>query len=372
MEKNRILFFKISLIIYILTTICKSSLIVEELMPYSFFSAIGLVGCLLSMLSIAVDKKQNYILLKLVLFISALYVNYMTENNLIPAILLIIAGSNIKFDLILKWMFLPMLIGLLIPWLLSSIGVLSNIVFTKELPFGVLSYKFAPQGLGFLYFSGFSYLAMGILMIHAYLRPKITFSYCIFLLGLSVGVFLLTVTRLQLLMNVSFVVLLYIGQHVPRNMLHNKFIENLSLLIYPLCLFITLATVFFPLFFSKYQEELNTYSSARYALNILAFERYPITIWGNKIEASNGVTEDYFFIDSGYVYSILGYGLALSAYIIVIYCMMCYKSYLKYKWKLLIWIMLFALANISNNFLFSIINCPFLMLTFSKKYTKNE
>lgn len=134
MEKNRILFFKISLIIYILTTICKSSLIVEELMPYSFFSAIGLVGCLLSMLSIAVDKKQNYILLKLVLFISALYVNYMTENNLIPAILLIIAGSNIKFDLILKWMFLPMLIGLLIPWLLSSIGVLSNIVFTKELP----------------------------------------------------------------------------------------------------------------------------------------------------------------------------------------------------------------------------------------------
>lgn len=361
-----------SLFLLVLTKICRISQIAIELLPFTFFSIFELIASLFAIFSILANKRRNFIVFKFLLVVLSIYVYYKTEEHLFPIILLIVAGENIEFEKILSWMLKPMVIGLTIPWVLSSVNIITNNVFIKELPLGFLSYTFRPQGLGFMYFSGFSYLAMAILMAHAYLKSKISFKYFLLQIGLSVCIFLLTVTRLQLIINILFITLLYAGQYIPPKIQFNKLVRFLSLFAFPLCLSITLAITFSPMF-SDYQNEIKEYSAGRNVLNMLAFERYQISIFGNKIETSDGIKSDYFFIDSGYIYSILGYGILLTLLVISISSVIGYRSFQVRNWKLLIWVMLFAVANISNNFLFSIINCPFLMLAFSSfTTTKNK
>lgn len=368
----RILFFKMSLFLFVLTKICRISQIAIELLPYTFFSIFEFIASLFAIFSILANKRRNFIVFKFLLVVLSIYVYYKTGEHLFPIILLIVAGENIEFEKVLSWMLKPMVIGLTIPWVLSSVNIITNNVFTKELPLGFLSYTFRPQGLGFMYFSGFSYLAMAILMAHAYLKSKISFKYFLLQIGLSVCIFLLTVTRLQLIINFLFIIFLYAGQYIPPKIQFNKLVRFLSLFAFPLCLSITLAITFSPMF-SDYQNEIKEYSAGRNVLNLLAFERYQISIFGNKIETADGIKSDYFFIDSGYVYSILGYGILLTVLVISISSVIGYRSFQVRNWKLLIWVMLFAVANISNNFLFSIINCPFLMLAFSSfTTTKNK
>lgn len=360
-----------SLFLLILTKILRMSQIAIELLPFTFFSILEFIASLFALFSILANKGRTFFLLKFLLVIISVYVYFRTEVHLFPIILLIIAGENIEFRKILSWMLKPMIIGLAIPWFLSSIGLIQNNVFLKELPLGVLAYTFKPQGLGFMYFSGFSYLAMAILMVHAYLIPKISFKYLLLQIGLSICVFLLTVTRLQLILNILFITLLYAGQYIPQKILFNKINRFLSILAFPLCLIITLIVTFSPAL-SDYQNEIKDYSAGRNILNLLAFERYAINIFGNKIETSDGIRDDYFFIDSGYIYSILGYGILLTVIILIVFSLIGFRSFQMRNWKLLIWVMLFAVANISNNFLFSIINCPFLMLAFSSLNTSKN
>ena len=60
-------------------------------------------------------------------------------------------------------------------------------------------------------------------------------------------------------------------------------------------------------------------------------------------------TTRYFFIDSGYIYAILGYGLIFSVIVVLMYSCLCRFACEKNDKALLIWLISVLLFTISNN-----------------------
>lgn len=364
-------YFKIALYVYVFVSLIYNSQLVWEnrLVPILACDIFRWISVIFALLSIScVTEKNKLFLFELVLIFLSGIVDYRTGSHLLPVFSLICAGKDICFDTILKCLFKAIGLCMIFLFLLVLLGVISNRVFDKDIPIGMIDYSFQPHGMGFVYFSGFAYNAMALLMIYIYLHPKINLIRVLVLLLLSVIIFMISVTRLQLLICIAFVLLAYLNNKFPHIFgINNIICRFLSLSIYAGSLAFTLISTFFPIFNADMLEDVNTYTNGRYALNIVAFELYPLNLLGNQIKMETSGKFDYFFIDSGYVYNLLGDGLLLFSVVIIATTVLLYRIWKAQNALLFFWCVLFAIANIYNNFLVSILNCPFLFLLFSKK-----
>ena len=104
----------------------------------------------------------------------------------------------------------------------------------------------------------------------------------------------------------------------------------------------------------------------RLDMNEEALTRYDAKLWGNDLEFSTSpTTRDYFYIDSGYLHVLLGDGIVLTAIILILYALLTYKIFKAKAYFLYVWILIYAVLNISNGFLVSLLANPILLLAFS-------
>ena len=76
------------------------------------------------------------------------------------------------------------------------------------------------------------------------------------------------------------------------------------------------------------------------------------------------VIDNYFYIDSGYAYSLLGYGIVFTVLIIFMYSVIYYYCCKNNKKKLFIWITAVALFTMINNTWITLEYNPLLFLFF--------
>ena len=151
-----------------------------------------------------------------------------------------------------------------------------------------------------------------------------------------------------------------------------------SYIVFPLGAFITLFIMVFYNTANPIWQALNAFSSGRLKLMHTGYLSYPITLFGQRIINNTGVVSfldsgylirqrigAYFYIDSGFAYAILGYGLLITIFMLLLYSMLCVHSCRTNNKVLFIWLVSLMLFTISNNVWLSVSYSPLMLMALS-------
>ena len=104
-----------------------------------------------------------------------------------------------------------------------------------------------------------------------------------------------------------------------------------------------------------WQKKLDDFCHYRISLAFVGIKDYGIHLLGVQIKENTDVsTGRYFYIDSGYIKNLLGYGLIVFIMIILYYTIITYASVLENDQVLAIWMLCIALYSIFNNLMLSV------------------
>lgn len=319
-----------------------------------------------SMLSILHNYKWTFsrTIAFLLLFLIPLYLRVAYTSNVLASSMLILAAYNIPFSHIAKTCIRVLAIVFLIVLSALALGLVEDQLYDRDLESFGRSYA---HDIGFKYYSFYSYLGMGFVQCCLYLwRNRLNFIKIMFLIVFSYIFFVLSTTRLQLYACTAFIVAIVLLPHIPKKILNNKLLAALAVIAYPLICFILyyVSKYFILYFFYDGYDELNHIMNGRIRLNEEALLRYDVTLWGNDLDLDNS-NKFYFYIDSGYLHVLLGDGLVFISIILLLYSILTYKIFKARAYYLYIWIIIYAVLNISNGFLVAILANPILLLALS-------
>ena len=117
----------------------------------------------------------------------------------------------------------------------------------------------------------------------------------------------------------------------------------------------------------RWMKRLNDLLTDRLRLGRVGMDRYPVNLFGHvvKTQGSGGSTanaQDYFFLDSSYVYILLNLGLLTLLAVMFILCRAAWKAYRQQRWEQLCILAAICLACFMEQHLISIGYHPFLLL----------
>lgn len=319
-----------------------------------------------SLLSISHNYKWTlfHTLLFLLLFFIPLYLRLAYKSNVMISTMLILAAYNIPFSHIVRMCIKVLILVFFIVLSSVGLGIIEDRLYYRDVDLVKNSYA---HDLGFKYYSFCSYLCMGFVQCCLYLwRNRLNFMKILFLILFSYIFFVLSSTRLQILTCVAFILAIIILPYFPKKILHNKLLAAIAIILYPLiCIFLYYVSKYFILYyFYDGYDELNHIMNGRIRLNEEALLRYDVTLWGNDLDLDNS-NKFYFYIDSGYLHVLLGDGLVFISIILLLYSILTDKIYKARAYYLYIWIVIYAVLNISNGFLVDILANPILLLALS-------
>ena len=96
----------------------------------------------------------------------------------------------------------------------------------------------------------------------------------------------------------------------------------------------------------------------RLSLSRIALQRYEISLFGNLIKALESDT--YFYLDSGYLYLLLGYGLVVFLVIMSAYMIVFRYALKSNDKKLFIWCIIVSVFSFVNNIIVDVNINPLL------------
>lgn len=300
------------------------------------------------------------------LFFIPLFLRIKYTSNVLGSSMLIMAAYNIPFSHIVKSSIRVLIAVFAIVLISTGLGVIEDRLYYRDVDNFENSYA---HDLGFKYYSYYAYLGMGLVQCCIYLwRRHISLGQIMFLITLSYLFFLVSSTRLQLYACIAFIVAFFAIPYIPQKILHNKLLAFIAIVAYPvICVILYFVSKYFILsiFYDGY-EALNMAMNNRLSMNEEAFMRYDVTLWGNDLEFdTTDRTQDYFYLDSGFLHVLLGDGLVFTAVILLLYSILTYKLFRSRAYYLYMWVFIYAILNISNGFLVALLENPILLLAFS-------
>lgn len=258
--------------------------------------------------------------------------------------------------------------SLLFVVLCSMIGILPDII-SKRDDLMLVETAFTSHAVGFMYRSSPAYISMCLLICYLYIhRNSCTIRHILLYTLLSFFVYWICVTRLQLLVNILMLIICFFVYKVHLFKFNHSLWKWVAIMGFPFFLFLIYILFSSAEYrFIQEDETLNQIFNARFFLNQGAFERYDVNTWGNMIETSTGEgREAYFYIDSGYVATLLRYGWLFSFIIMLMYSWTFYKIYKTQNYFLYGWMLIFMFICMVNNFVISVVQFPLLLLAFTK------
>ena len=300
------------------------------------------------------------------LFFIPLYLRIKYDSTVLGSSMLIMAAYNIPFSHIVRSCIRVLIMVFVLVLVSTGLDIIEDRTYFRDVDNFEKSYA---HDLGFRYYSYYAYMGMGLVQCCIYLwRKHISLGQILFLVAFSFLVFLLSSTRLQLYACIAFIFAIFIIPYIPKLIFHNKMLAYLAVIAYPvICVILYFVSKYFLLsiFYDGY-DALNKAMSYRLSLNEEAFVRYDVTLWGNNLEFDTSEnTKDYFYIDSGYLHVLLGDGLVFITIVLIVYSILTYKLFKSRAYYLYLWIIIYAILNISNGFLVALLENPILLLAFS-------
>ncbi len=178
------------------------------------------------------------------------------------------------------------------------------------------------QALGFIYATYLSAHIMGIVTVWAYIRGKaISWVETIIISGLGIYTYYLTESRITCAVIVITGVIMAFAKFFDKKSIKIKLVEN-RIIKWILVLssdIIALFAILMGLIYrydSTFFEKLNKLSSQRLWSNALTFDRYDVTLWGQRItfvgdytSGQRGVADNYYMQNCSYILILFKWGI---------------------------------------------------------------
>ena len=339
-------------------TIIDASLI--SLGPLKTLINYGSVGVLAAVFVIRnYSLKQIRLYLLFGIFIFAAFTTKRTF--LLVYMLLLLNARYSSFRKIVTTSFIATIISILFVIMCCKLGIITDLVYMRDGVENAHSY-------GFGHYSSISYFALYITLMWLYLRKRtIGWLEVAALTVFNYGIYYITTTRLSFYLAL-FVILMYIViVKYGWIRISSKFIVFLSSIgfaaAFSVC--ILLHYVYDPS--NAFLEKINQNLNNRLLMGKTAFDLYGLKLFGQSIEMvgiKSAVfgegNQEYFYIDSGYVYSLIGYGILFTIVLLTLYTMILRNTAKKEQGVLFIWAVTVMLFSISNNAWVSITYNPLL------------
>lgn len=263
-------------------------------------------------------------------------------------------------------------------WLLSTVLALLTIltlcwigVLTDHIIYRADTGK-AAHCLGFSYFSYFPDLVLFCSIAYIYLKKNNVTVFHYILVGL-INLLTYYVTRLNLTFYVTFIFIALdcLLMKVKKLDLGRKPVMVVSSMLFPLGAVVTFLAMVY------YNPEnvrcvaMDRLSHNRLGLMHLGYQRYPISLFGNRLKmvghsALRTVAPvDYFYIDSGFAYSLLGYGMFFTVVALALYSILYLYSSRTNNKHLFAWLSCVLIFTMMNNVWVDVYYNPALLLAFA-------
>ena len=365
---NRIgaLFFYIAFVLYLLWGCFRD---INVNIPYKHLTAN--LSVIFSCICILLRYPFTFwrILFLLVFTGTTIYLKYthIESNFLLPLSFLIFAAYKVDLDKIVRLLFKTTLISTSIVILLSLLGIIEDKIYYHSI-YGI---EMETHSMGFTYYSFFAFRFMTIFFSYIYIkRDTLGFLSMAFLLFLSVQVYFLSTTRLQLISSLIFLAL-YLFVYKFRFISFNSKIWGLaSIIVFPLFFLsyniLPLSIIVSPDLYDWWDELFQ----GRMTATIQGFMQYPVSLWGNEVEMSGvlqmeeGATS-YFYIDCAYAYWLLVYGVFFSILTILAHTIVFYRAYREKNIIIYIWCIVIALTYFINDLFTYSYFSPIVIFLFS-------
>ena len=344
--------------VYFFITVLNSSLLnlgfIETI--YKWFAL-----CVLSVLFIYHWWEFRFSLLELFLLVSLIFAfciaSFSTRRNtVIITLMFILCADLAPFKKRIKIHLIVTLLALVIVFLCIALGIIEDYRWRGAHCFGFSYIHYVPY---YLYFC---------LVEHLYLKhKKMKMWEAIVWIAADYFLFLLSDVSLVFYLVIITVVLYLIIIRYPIININIRWVGNLSKFFYPAGAVVTYGIMVGYSRNIPILNKLNVILNGRIRLMNLGYMRYHLKLFGQYIDMEGNsvirAAKNYFYIDSGFAYSILGYGLIFTGVVLVMYSILyVYSSRVNDKF-LFVWLTSVLLFTLTNNIWVSINYNPVLLLT---------
>ena len=298
-----------------------------------------------------------------IMAIAALSTVFSRDFQIFSYFIIVMAAANegININKILKIYLVTEGFFILFTVLLSSVGVLPNIIFDL----GTRN----RNALGFKWVTTAPILFFYLLCNIGCTFKKITVFEITLLMSVSILFFVLTNTKLAFLLSGIMVIMIFFYREKPHmvdRFFKNKVIMHISMAL-P-----AIAAVFSVIISLMYREEnavlysVNRMISNRLVLNQRALKEYDVTLFGQRIKwVGYGVGADgsevYNYVDSSFIQIMLNYGVVILLIVLLAYVFMIRKSIEQNNSMLSASLLMITVFSIFEPRLINIIYNPFII-----------
>ena len=287
------------------------------------------------------------------------------RTYLILYAIFIIIAEGVNSDKTVKVWLIGVALALFTILILCRIGVITDYVFLYD------SGR-ACHCLGFHYYCYFPYLVFYCSIVYIYLKKKNVHIYHYVLVGLvNLLMYRLTTVHITFYLTIFFIIFDFLLIKLVGVSLKQKPVMVISGLLFPLGVTATYYVM------RSYDQEdvrwatLNNLLHGRPAFMHSGYLRYPISLFGNRFDmVGNSVfrtvtPEEYFYIDSGFAYSLLAYGLFFTFVVVALYSLLCVFSCRRNNKHLFAWLTCVLIFTMMNNIWVDVYYNPVLLLSFT-------
>lgn len=264
--------------------------------------------------------------------------------------LLLLASIEIDVEDILRTSLFASVMAVLSLLILCRIGIITDYIYTA----GSNEVLREAHCYGFTYYSRMPYTVFYCIMIYVCLRKeKLKLLEYILILALNYYLYVRTTLRLTFYLTIFVMVFVFFLSRVKTIHLNRKPVLFFSSIAFPVG---TVLTYYLMRLYSTSGSVLDVSDgslSSRLLLMAEGYKRYGIRLLGSYIRMEgNSVlkeAEHYFYIDSGFAYSLLGYGLIFTIVVVFLYTVMFRYSCITENKYLFVWITAVLIFTMINN-----------------------
>lgn len=314
------------------------------IIPSVFFTIIKVISILLVFIKIIMEKynKKKFVIILIssfLLIISALISSY---GSIFIFLLFIVGAYNVCFRKIVKLYFSLCLVLLIISIISSKIGIIQDLIYTKN---GRLRDSF-----GIVYPTDFASHVFFIMISYIYLKGKdINFFNYIIILIVSLLVYYFCYTRLDISCMLLLIIISYMYKKNKINF-KNKYIKLTLIFSFVICAFIG---IFLTLNYDYRNEKyvkIDQLLSGRLTIGKMMYNQYGVKWFGQEINdyGFGGSLvfkyDTYNYIDCSYLRILLKYGIVTFT-LLVLFNIMFYRKLYNNGNNLLLLLMLVVSIN---------------------------
>lgn len=303
-----------------------------------------------------------------------LLVAYVAQyRTLIFVMMLVISSKDMSFKTICKILVAALITVTLSVFLMTFMGMTEDVVYLREVTSRGAKRLVEAHSYGFTYYSYPSFILLTIMLCWGYLRDKSAkwFEYILWFIVQYISYTHFT-DRLAYYIGVVYLIILFIHFKINVNSQASSIVQKICYVVgalgFTVCLILTYRFVMDFGASKAYAYDLNEGLNGRLDLSYKAFREYGIPWLGQNItmvgnyQIKTGASNDYFFIDSGYIYSLVCYGKIFTLVLLGFYTYLSIMMVYKKKYTLFFWLLVVMIFSVVNDVLISFEYNPLLML----------